>query len=372
MNRSTLSATDRSRIDRVKALNSIIDVASRLGFNLPQHKLSARLVKAVCLLHKEKDASFTIYPHEGRFYCYGCKKNGDVIALYMAATRKSFAEALDDLDGGRMARVVAARPTTPPPPPTPTKHSIEAINQAARWFHRRLFDRRTPEGRDYLASRHVTRRTAMDLKLGFAPWEGLASYMRLKGFGPNDLRDSGLWVRGSDSDKDFSEDYPRFRNMIVIPHVAEDGRADYLYGRFIKDKRFQCLPFNRPMLGLKEVAGAECVIITEGLFDWISLKQWGLPAVALSGTHGMATRRGAFKDNLHVITAFDSDKAGADAHERTAEELGSERTAAVPLPNGVKDIGELAAMDGAEDSFRSALSTLSKQRGWHDCFQTSR
>ena len=28
-------------------------------------------------------------------------------------------------------------------------------------------------------------------------------------------------------------------------------------------------------------------------------------------------------------------------------------------------------MDGAEDSFRSALSTLSKQRGWHDCFQTS-
>ena len=167
MNRSTLSATDRSRIDRVKALNSIIDVASRLGFNLPQHKLSARLVKAVCLLHKEKDASFTIYPHEGRFYCYGCKKNGDVIALYMAATRKSFAEALDDLDGGRMARVVAARPTTPPPPPTPTKHSIEAINQAARWFHRRLFDRRNPGGPRLpgIQARHAPHRHGPEARL---------------------------------------------------------------------------------------------------------------------------------------------------------------------------------------------------------------
>ena len=114
--------------------------------------------------------------------------------------------------------------------------------------------------------------------------------------------------RGSDSDKDFSEDYPRFRNMIVIPHVARTGRADYLYGRYIKDKRFQCLPFNRPMLASRRFAGSGVCDHHRGLFDWISLKQWGLPAVALSGTHGMATRRGAFKDNLHVFTAFDSDR----------------------------------------------------------------
>ena len=363
---------DRERVERVKARNSIIDVARRLGFRLPDHRLNSRLIKAVCLLHKDKDPSFTLYPGEGRFYCYGCKKRGDVINLYMAATSSSFSEALDHLDAGRYARVTAARPTTPPPPPTPSERSLTAINIAAKWFHRRLFDSRGREGRDYLASRRVTRGTATSLKLGYAPWDGFVQYMAHKCFGPKDLRDSGLTVRGSDSDTDFSDDYQRFQNMIVIPHVAADGRADYLYGRRIRDKRFQCLPFNRPMLGLEMLGDAECVVLTEGLFDWISLKQWDLPAVALSGTHGRATWGESFKDFRHVVTAFDSDDAGAEAVERTVEQLGAERAAAVTLPNEVKDIGELALLDNGQDDFRSALSALSEQRGWHDCFQDSR
>ena len=372
MNREASSIRDRERVDRVKARNSIIDVAQRLGFELPSHRLNSRLIKAVCLLHKDKDPSFTLYPGEGRFYCYGCKKHGDVINLYMEATNSSFAEALDHLDVGRFARVVPARPTTPPPPPTPSERSLTAINIAARWFHRRLFDPQGRAGRDYLASRRVTRRTASSLKLGYAPWDGFIQYMAHKGFGPKDLRDSGLTVRGSDSDTDFSDDYQRFQNMIVIPHVAEDGAADYIYGRRIPDKRFQCLPFNRPMLGLEMLGDAECVVLTEGLFDWISLKQWDLPAVALSGTHGRADWGESFKDFLHVVTAFDSDDAGTEAVERTVEQLGAEQTAAVALPNEVKDIGELALLDNGDDDFRSALSALSQQRGWHDCFQDTR
>ena len=82
-------------------------------------------------------------------------------------------------------------------------------------------------------------------------------------------------------------------------------------------------------------------MLTEGLFDWLVLASWGLPACAALGTQGMDRLASSLQDRPRVFLAFDSDEAGCAAATELADLLGSHRTAFVTLPRGVSDIGEL-------------------------------
>ena len=82
--------------------------------------------------------------------------------------------------------------------------------------------------------------------------------------------------------------------------------------------------------------------MAEGLFDWLALTGWGLPAVAALGTQGVERLASALRGCPRVLLAFDSDDAGREATERLLTLLGL-RAAAVVLPRGIGDVGELAA-----------------------------
>jgi len=61
----------------IKQHVSIVDVVG-------QYVRLARLgnyLKASCMFHTETDASFTVSPDKGIFYCFGCHATGDVIAF---------------------------------------------------------------------------------------------------------------------------------------------------------------------------------------------------------------------------------------------------------------------------------------------------
>jgi len=70
------------------------------------------------------------------------------------------------------------------------------------------------------------------------------------------------------------------------------------------------------------------------------LRQWGLPALALCGTHvsGQALRALTRFRRLRLL--LDNDQPGQDAVERLRAALGN-RVVALHLP-GVKDVAELA------------------------------
>ena len=82
-------------------------------------------------------------------------------------------------------------------------------------------------------------------------------------------------------------------------------------------------------------------MVAEGLFDWLTLAWWGLPAVAALGTQGMERVASALRGCPRVFLAFDNDDAGREAAERLSSLLGS-RAAVVTLPQGVADLAELA------------------------------
>ena len=150
----------------------------------------------------------------------------------------------------------------------------------------------------------------------------------------------------------------RFAGMIVVPEVS-GGLVRWLVGRAVSEDvkpRFQALPGPKPVLGLGRLGPAPpWVVVTEGVFDWLALTGWGVPAVSALGTQGVERIAYALRGCPRVLLAFDSDDAGLEATERLAGLLGR-RAAAVTLPQGVGDVAELAALPQGRAVFLRLLA----------------
>ena len=48
----------------------------------------------LCPFHNEKTPSFTVYPENGSFHCFGCGVGGDVITFAMMIERLDYVEAV--------------------------------------------------------------------------------------------------------------------------------------------------------------------------------------------------------------------------------------------------------------------------------------
>ena len=120
--------------------------------------------------------------------------------------------------------------------------------------------------------------------------------------------------------------------------------------------RFQSLPGPKPALGLGRLGPAPpWAVLAEGLFDWLALARWGLPACAALGTQGVEKAAASLRGCPRVFLAFDSDDAGREAAERLEGLLGR-RAAAVSLPEGIGDVAELAAMPHGRALFLRLLA----------------
>ena len=150
--------------------------------------------------------------------------------------------------------------------------------------------------------------------------------------------------------------------MIVVPD-ATGGLVRWLKGRALDSgakPRFQALPGPKPVLGLGRLGPAPAwVVVAEGVFDWLLLTGWGLPACAALGTQGVERIASALRGCPRVFLAFDSDDAGREAAERLLTLLGR-RAAAVTLPQGVGDVAELAALPHGWSVFLRLLSQAAR------------
>ena len=154
----------------------------------------------------------------------------------------------------------------------------------------------------------------------------------------------------------------RFAGMVVVPDVT-GGLVRWLVGRAIdpdRTPRFQAPPGPKPVLGLGRLGPAPpWAVVAEGVFDWIALAGWGLPACAALGTQGMERVASALRGCPRVFLAFDGDDAGLEATERLLA-LRPSRAAAVALPAGVGDVAELAALPHGRTVFLHLLAQAAR------------
>ena len=319
-------------IPALKARHPLAEVVESAGVKL---KGRGRVRQGICPFHDEAEGSFTAYGDSERWYCFGCGLGGDVLDFVQRSQGITLPEAIARLDGGHgPVSVAVPRPaqTRPKTAGLPTRDPA-LLTATARFYAGQL--RRHSEGQEYLASRGVGPVAAARLGLGYSPGNGLRRALESRGCSEKRIQDSGLFMeRGVE----------RFAGMVVVPD-ASGGLVRWLKGRAVNEDvkpRFQALPGPKPVLGLGRLGPTPpLAVVTEGVFDWLAVAQWGIPTCAALGTQGVERVASALRGCARVFLAFDNDDAGREATERLLSLLGR-RAAVVALPQCVGDVAELA------------------------------
>ncbi len=344
----------RSR-EEIQAIRVRHPIEQVIGAYVELRPAGRRLV-ANCPLpgHADSNPSFSVYPEEQHFHCYGCNRGGDVFTFLQLMEGMSFREAVERLEpnGCRITpRVIPGEMPAPPPaiasqPNSLDEDSFKLLTAAAEVYHTSLL--LNPAMLAYLAGRGITLETIRRFHLGYATGENLEKYFRFRGWDIELAKELGL----------VTERGEFFRQRIILPEWRK-GRVIYLVGR--KTSGYQKIKYlglpgtPKPLYGIESAQKSQEVFIVEGGFDLLTLVQWGYPAVALLGSHVKAEwKEGlAFAEKIFVLT--DSDEAGRAAASQIAQLFGERAILVPPLPCA-KDVNELAMQPDGQSIFRELLA----------------
>lgn len=313
----------------------------------------------LCPFHNEKTPSFTVYPENGSFYCFGCGVGGDVF---------TFTGLIENLDYIEAVKLLAERSGIALPQDgyddsmQRLKNTVYDINRdTARFFHKYLM---SPDGRwalDYLTERGLTLKTIKHFGLGAAPdsWDMLIRHLKEKGYKESDILTAN--VAGKSSRGTL---YDRFRKRVIFPIinirgniVAFSGRAmpgdDKQGGKYVNTSDTPVYKKSDNLFGINFAKSVcfERVILVEGNMDVISLHQAGFEnAVAPLGTAFTQEQAKLLaRYTKEIVLMLDSDAAGQKAVRRASGILENTGLSVrvVSIPDG-KDPDEYIKKNGPE------------------------
>ena len=308
-------------LDELIARTDIVDLVSE----------SVRLTKkgrnywGLCPFHSEKTPSFSVSADKQIFKCFGCGKGGGAINFVMEMENLPFRDAVEVL-AKRAGLEMPADTGGPSAGARARREKLLAINkQAARTFHKWLYEPEGAQGLEYLRKRGLSQRTLTRFGLGFAPnrWDALIEALAQEGYDKRDLLDAGLAVNNKDG-----RIYDRFRNRVMFPIIDIRGEVIGFGGRVMDDSTPKYLNspdtpvYNKSRnvfaLNIAKKSKAGRVILTEGYMDTISLHQAGFDsAVASLGTSLTAEHAQLLSRYFHeAIISYDGDGAGIAAAQR--------------------------------------------------------
>ncbi len=313
----------------------------------------------LCPFHNEKTPSFTVYPENGSFYCFGCGVGGDVITFVRRMENLDYMEAVKQLaDRAGMALPEDGYDDTL----AKKRTAVLAANRAAaKFFHSQLFTEQGRQALDYFLDRGLAPETIRHFGLGFAPndWRTLKRHLNEQGF-DDVLLESANLLRRSDKNGKVSY-YDNFRNRVMFPIIDPRGNVIAFGGRVLDDSKPKYINTSDTLvykksngvfaLNFAKNGNDGKLIIAEGYMDVIALHQAGFTnAVACLGTaltKEQANLLSRYADT--IILSYDADEAGQKA---TARALGIFGTTGMEIKvlhlEGGKDPDEIIKNYGAQ------------------------
>jgi DNA primase len=317
----------------------------------------------------------------GRYHWNSRGEWGDVIDFVRRQERLSFVEALARLGGDvpvdsqRAPRRDCPRPNPPARARVQSlgprrEHSaapdcqvLAAIEAAVELYHNCLLG--DSAALAYFASRGIGLATIRKLRLGYCDGRHLKRYLEERGVPIAFAHQAGLLTRTSrpgrlaDSRPKPGELREFLAGRVVIPELGPDGPV-WLIGRDLDataGPRYLGLPLAKPLLGYHRVQASQSVLATEGVFDWLTLVQWGLPGVGVAGTDLgelalTQLRELAAGKVLYLVPQTD---AAGQAAARRLNLLLPGPAPVIRLPSDHKDLSELAAEPGGRELFFGLL-----------------
>ena len=284
-------------------------------------KRAGRNLKGLCPFHSEKTPSFTVYPENGSYYCFGCGSGGDVITFIRNIENLDYVEAVRFL-AAKVGMTVPEEETDNGTAKLKTR-ILEANRLSARFFHENLIH--TPQALAYIRDRGLTDRTIRHFGLGFAKnsWDDLHHFLRSKGYSDEELYQAALISKGRNGSY-----YDQFRNRFMFPIIDVRGNVIGFGGRVLDDSKPKYLNSadtpvfkksrNLFALNFAKNTKERSLILGEGYMDVIAMHQAGFTnAVATLGTSLTADQARMISQYAkEVIIAYDSDSAGQTATKR--------------------------------------------------------
>ena len=344
------------------------DIQTLIGGYVSLKRASANL-KGLCPFHSEKTPSFTVYPANNSYYCFGCGAGGDQISFIMRMEHLDYPDAVEFLAKRAGITIVDDNSKDYSNQPRFDKNRMYKMNtDAAKFFNACLFSD-NPDAKAALSyftnDRQLSIATIKHFGLGYAPnsFDVFSKYMLKKGYTYDELVAGFLCGKS-----ERGHYYDTFRNRVMFPIIDVAGNVIAFGGRVMDDskpkyKNSSDTPVFKKLRNLFALNFArhtcqDALILCEGYMDVIALHSAGISnAVATLGTAITSEQaRVMSRYTKRVIISYDSDEAGVKAATRAMkllEEVGLE-VSVLSVP-GAKDPDEYIKKFGV-DKFKQIIS----------------
>lgn len=348
----------RDTIDEILLRN---DIETLISSYIPLKRAGSNL-KGLCPFHNEKTPSFTVYPADNSFFCFGCGVGGNAITFIRQMERLDYPDAVEFL--ARRAGVTIVRDDRElyRQKSAISKERLRQMNvDAAKFFHSMLFADNS-DSKAALAyfteNRKLSIATIKHFGLGYAPnsFDATLKYLLSKGYSREEMAEGFLAMK---SEK--GKYYDAFRNRVMFPIIDTAGNVIAFGGRVLDDSKPKYRnstdtpvfkkSYNLFALNFARMTCSEEIILCEGYMDVIALHAAGFTnAVATLGTAITSEQARLMKRyTKKVIICYDADEAGQKATQkamRLLEEVGLNVTV-IKIP-GSKDPDEYIKTFGNE------------------------
>ena len=311
-------------VQELKSRNNIVDVVS----SYVTLKKAGSNYTGLCPFHSEKTPSFTVFPKNENYFCFGCEAAGDVITFIMKMENLDYLQALEFLcnrAGMKMPDAESGSETN-----SEKRQRFYSMNrEAAIFFVEQLRNPDNKEAQHYVfKKRGLSRSTVTHFGIGYNP-VGNKLYEKLHGLGYTDkeMQENYLCMKGQNG-----KCYDYFRDRIIFPIIDNMGRVLGFGGRAIKDdvkpkylNTSDTIVFkkgkNLYSLNFARSSCKEFLLLCEGYMDVIGMNLAGFAnSVATLGTaltEDQARTISKYTDT--VIVCYDNDQAGYNATMRALE-----------------------------------------------------
>lgn len=323
-------------IDKVREANNIVEIIGQhTELKGSGHRLMGR-----CPFpdHNDKSPSFSVTEDNQLYFCYGCKKGGNIFTFLETFNGMSFPEAVEFL--ARRASIPLPesenrRERSDSESMQERKSLLLKVNRAAAVF---FFQQLKGLPADHAARLYLRKRGLADeiverFRLGVAldDWQGLHRHFRTHGIPVTAGEELGLLKPKKNGRQKDDSHFDLFRDRLIFPIFSPSEDVLGFGGRTLGDalpkyvNSSDSLVFHKGRIfyGLHEtgkfIRAQDEAIVVEGYMDAISLYVAGVKnVVAILGTaftpeHAKLLKR--YTSNVKML--LDGDEAGIGGAERS-------------------------------------------------------
>lgn len=303
--------------DITAQIKSVLPIEDIIGETV-RLRPSGRGFSGLCPFHQEKTPSFHVYTDTQTYYCFGCRKNGDIVTWIMDTQGMTYPEALHYLADRAGVRIPDRRGYGTRGKPK------DILGLAMSYFRQNIS--RSPAVQDYMRRRGLVREDIDRFSLGYSlnSWDGLLRHLREHGITDKETVSAGLALQSRTV-------YDRFRGRLMFGIKDITGKIIAFGGRLIDGEGAKYINSpesagyrKRDNLYLLDTARKymqekKRSILVEGYMDALRLHKCGFgEAVASLGTsltEKQAELLYRFADKCCIC--YDSDTAGQEAVMRS-------------------------------------------------------